>query len=153
MKSCKTTCIEGTVSQRARRCGLISGEKCSTSEQDTSTSVETETSLIRSMLHDESFFPNPHSFEPERYLGYEEKTPLTSTSTLRSMRLKPPQRFADPSFLAFGFGRRICPGMHLADDGIFIAIASTLAVFDILKARDERGNEIIPEVDYVGFLR
>jgi Cytochrome P450 len=34
---------------------------------------------------------------------------------------------------AFGFGKRICPGRHLADATIFIVIASVLSVFDIKK--------------------
>lgn len=43
--------------------------------------------------------------------------------------------------------------MHLADDGIFITIASILAAFDIRKAKDEHGKVIMPMVDYRGFLR
>lgn len=48
---------------------------------------------------------------------------------------------------------RICPGMHLADKSIFIAIASLLAVFDFSKAKDKYGGTIEPEVDYAGFIR
>jgi cytochrome P450 len=33
----------------------------------------------------------------------------------------------------FGFGKRICPGRHLADAMIFIVVASLLSVFDIKK--------------------
>ena len=31
----------------------------------------------------------------------------------------------------FGFGKRICPGRHLADATVFIVIASLLSVFNI----------------------
>lgn len=43
--------------------------------------------------------------------------------------------------------------MHFADNAIFIAVAMILYVFDISKARDENGREIIPEVEYDGFIR
>lgn len=91
---------------------------------------------IWSILHDESIFPEPHEFKPERFF-YQEK---------------PLERISDPSLLAFGFGRRICPGMHLVDNSIFITVASILAVFDITKACDRNGEEITPHVDYSGFI-
>ena len=37
---------------------------------------------------------------------------------------------------------RMCPGKQLADNIIFITIASILSVFRISKQRDELGNEI-----------
>ena len=33
----------------------------------------------------------------------------------------------------FGFGRRVCPGKQFADIEIFLAIAMSLAIFDIKK--------------------
>lgn len=46
---------------------------------------------LRSILHDEREYPNPHSFQPERF--------LTPDGTLRGDVL-------DPLKFAFGFGRR-----------------------------------------------
>lgn len=92
---------------------------------------------VRSILHDEKVFPNPQEFMPERFLDQD----------------KPLERLSDPSLLAFGFGRRICPGMHLADNSIFITVASILAVFNIIKYRDVNGVELTPTVDYSGFIR
>jgi cytochrome P450 len=40
----------------------------------------------------------------------------------------------------FGFGKRICPGRHLADATLFIAIASLLSVFDIKKGNGADGG-------------
>ncbi len=55
--------------------------------------------------------------------------------------------------LAFGAGKRICPGRHLADMTLFIVTASVLSVFNVTKARDENGHEIpvnlVIEVDAV----
>lgn len=39
---------------------------------------------------------------------------------------------------------RICPGKELADSSVFMAVAMSLAVFDVSKARDARGVEIEP---------
>ncbi|KIJ28558.1 hypothetical protein M422DRAFT_37308 [Sphaerobolus stellatus SS14] len=78
------------------------------------------------LMHDPEEYPEPFKFNPERFLPNKEgKVPR------------------DP-FLggAFGFGRRICSGRHLADASIFIMFASILTVFNISKARNEKGNEI-----------
>lgn len=48
---------------------------------------------------------------------------------------------------------RICPGMFFAMNSIFIGIATMLYVFDITKSKDEHGHEIVPEVDFRGFIR
>lgn len=50
----------------------------------------------------------------------------------------------DPS-VAFGFGRRICPGRFIARETLWIAIASILSSFTISAARDENGKELIPD--------
>lgn len=54
---------------------------------------------------------------------------------------------------AFGFGRRVCPGQFMAYESMWIAIASTLAAFNINKTKDEHGVPITPGEDYIeGFL-
>ena len=54
---------------------------------------------------------------------------------------------------AFGFGRRVCPGKYLAYETLWITVASVLAVFDIHRARDERGHERVPAGEYsYGFM-
>jgi hypothetical protein len=45
------------------------------------------------MLHDETDYPEPFSFKPERFL--------------KNGKLNPEVK--DPATAAFGFGRRICP--------------------------------------------
>lgn len=50
--------------------------------------------------------------------------------------------------VAFGYGRRICPGRFMGRATDWLAIASILAAFDISPALDERGKEIIPEEIY-----
>ncbi|KAF8507774.1 cytochrome P450 [Gautieria morchelliformis] len=75
------------------------------------------------ILHDEAVYgPNTDDFNPERFLDPNVKYPNA----------------------AFGYGRRICPGRHLADNSVFIAVASILKVFDITPARDSSTGEEIP---------
>ncbi|KAK7049872.1 hypothetical protein VNI00_005302 [Paramarasmius palmivorus] len=82
------------------------------------------------MTRDEDVYPEPESFVPERF--------MTKNGTCND---------DDLSFI-FGFGRRICPGRHLALASLWGAIASVLAVFDITKAKDENGNDVIFNVVY-----
>lgn len=59
---------------------------------------------------------------------------------------------ADPKQFVFGFGRRICPGLHLADASVWLACAQALAVLSITKEVSAQGKEIVPVVEYVGQL-
>ncbi|EPQ56835.1 cytochrome P450 [Gloeophyllum trabeum ATCC 11539] len=80
------------------------------------------------MLHDPVIFPNPHEFNPDRFLGDEVAVKRSS--------------------VAFGFGRRVCPGMTFAESSVFIAIATALATCEMSDAVDEHGTRISREVTY-----
>ncbi|KAI0316472.1 cytochrome P450 [Amylostereum chailletii] len=83
---------------------------------------------IWAILHDETAFPDPYKFEPERYLG------SNAAAT-----------FPDA---VFGFGRRACPGRYMAHASLWIAIASILATFEICPAVDEQGRELEATEDF-----
>ncbi|KAJ7805524.1 cytochrome P450 [Mycena olivaceomarginata] len=87
---------------------------------------------IWAILHDEAMYPDPYAFKPERFL--------------LDGKLNPSVRSPQASF---GFGRRICPGRHMAISSMWITIASMLAVFDITKAVDEHGQVIEPSYEYL----
>ncbi|KII83625.1 hypothetical protein PLICRDRAFT_148005 [Plicaturopsis crispa FD-325 SS-3] len=65
-----------------------------------------------------------------------------------------PERFLDdegevnPANYAFGFGRRLCPGKHLAENSVFIFVASILSCLDVSPPKDAHGNELPVEVTY-----
>ncbi|KAI5118845.1 hypothetical protein M0805_006164 [Coniferiporia weirii] len=80
-------------------------------------------------LHDPDEYPDPDAFKPERFLGIDRGGSAT----------KMPK---DPSKIAFGFGRRICPGRHMATNSVFIAVSSVLATFDVQAAVGEDGRPI-----------
>lgn len=75
-------------------------------------------------------YPEPHRFNPDRW--------LKDGKLNRAIR--------DPD-VAFGNGRRICPGRFMVYEAMWLTIASLLAVFEITKAKDERGEPITPKDD------
>ncbi|KAF8191472.1 cytochrome P450 [Mycena galopus ATCC 62051] len=87
------------------------------------------------ILHDEAMYPDPYSFKPERYLLDGKLNPAVT----------------DPD-IVFGFGRRICPGRHMATSSVWLSIARILATFDITKAVGEDGQIIEPTYEYFAGL-
>ncbi|KAJ7043052.1 cytochrome P450 [Mycena alexandri] len=83
------------------------------------------------ILHDEAMYPDPYSFKPERWLLDGKLNPA----------------IMDPEMI-FGFGRRICPGRHMAKAHVWLSLASILATFDITKPVDKDGKVIEPNFDY-----
>ena len=81
--------------------------------------------IHRAVLHDPKLYPDPEAFKPDRFLNED--------GTFRDDPLIP---------LAFGAGRRVCPGRHFVDATLFIVTASLLSVFSVTKAKDNNGNEI-----------
>jgi cytochrome P450 len=80
---------------------------------------------FRAILHDPEIYPEPEEFNPERF--------LSNDGSFRD----------DPTIaLAFGVGKRICPGRHFVDATLFIFVSSVLSVFNVTKAIDENGHEI-----------
>lgn len=45
----------------------------------------------------------------------------------------------------FGTGRRLCPGIHIADRSMFIAVSRLLWAFRFENETDELGNKIVPD--------
>ncbi|KDR69688.1 hypothetical protein GALMADRAFT_215050 [Galerina marginata CBS 339.88] len=80
----------------------------------------------RAMLHDPEIYPEPETFNPDRFLTGEGRSP------------QPDPR----SCGAFGFGRRRCPGQEIAENTIWIAIVSIFYAFKITPEKDDHGNEV-----------
>ncbi|KAK0469197.1 cytochrome P450 [Desarmillaria tabescens] len=93
---------------------------------------------IWSLCRESQLYPDPDQFYPERFL-YREK----------ANGMNP-----DPEKYVFGFGRRLCPGLRMADATLFITIARTLTVFSISNVRRDSGVLIKSENDllYSGSL-
>ena len=81
--------------------------------------------------NDPELFPNPRDFDPLRHNPGLSSGEAAAASDVR-----------DRDHWTFGAGRRICPGMHVAERMLFIAMARILWAFDMSKAKDLQGREI-----------
>ncbi|KAJ3511792.1 hypothetical protein NLJ89_g3892 [Agrocybe chaxingu] len=81
------------------------------------------------MLHDPDVYPNPMEFDPERFNNLDSEMDKVKD-------------------LVFGFGRRVCPGMHFAEGTLFAIVSTTLATCKILPGLDTNGKEDIPEFEF-----
>jgi cytochrome P450 len=84
------------------------------------------------MSRDPTIYKDPDEFMPERFLSSQAAGMSNKESTL-----------------PFGFGRRICPGRHMADSSLFLYMACTLSTFNITKATGVDGCPVEPEVEFV----
>ncbi|KAK0385962.1 hypothetical protein NLU13_7136 [Sarocladium strictum] len=71
----------------------------------------------------EADFPEPHEFRPERFM---EERPYPGPW----------------GHSAFGWGRRVCPGMHLGASSVTLNIARILWGFDVTPAKDEKNRDV-----------
>lgn len=79
------------------------------------------------MDSDDQVFENPDDFMPERWIE-NEKLP----------------------FVAFGYGKRVCPGQHIAKRSLFIVISRVLWAYDLTHAY-EKGKRV--EIDPHNIVR
>jgi len=88
-------------------------------------------------LHqDPTMFSHPDTFDPNHYFG---KTALASEYA----------NVADYNardHYGYGVGRRLCPGIHLAERALFITTSKILWAFDIGPGRDDSGNLVEPDI-------
>lgn len=89
----------------------------------------------------EVYYPNPHHFNPLRFLDENVAARVKRTTLAVVVDAKQPGYDdeeiggkAHPSksgHSSFGWGRRICPGANLASNSLYIALAKMLWAFDI----------------------
>ncbi|EGN99391.1 hypothetical protein SERLA73DRAFT_108873 [Serpula lacrymans var. lacrymans S7.3] len=78
------------------------------------------------ILHDEQNYEKPFEFIPERFFD----------------AAKDGKTVLDPREASFGFGRRVCPGKHFADDLLWMLMIHIITSFDITQATDAEGKPI-----------
>ena len=89
------------------------------------------------MHHDAKRFPDPDTFDPDHYKGQMALAPELAASADYESR----------DHYGYGSGRRICPGIHLAERNLFLAIAKLIWAFDIKPGVDQAGKTIEPNFD------
>lgn len=86
--------------------------------------------------HDPERYPKPDNFNPSRYAGQTQLASVYANAGDHTKR----------DHWGNGVGRRICPGIHLAERALFIAIAKLLWGFSIQHKVCIAGNPIPVDV-------
>ncbi|SCZ89951.1 BZ3500_MvSof-1268-A1-R1_Chr1-3g01685 [Microbotryum saponariae] len=81
---------------------------------------------------DPEVYPEPNVFNPDRFIVDDK---LVGT------------KYAERGHHAYGFGRRICPGMHIADRSLFIVFTRMMWACKIEHEVDEHGVPIPVDID------
>ncbi|KZT33281.1 cytochrome P450 [Sistotremastrum suecicum HHB10207 ss-3] len=88
------------------------------------------------MMHNPHDFPDALKFLPERFVERHENGYILRSDV------------QNPEDIGFGFGRRICPGRYFASSWLWVTIATSLGVFEILPEIDPAGNPVLPDLEY-----
>ncbi|KAJ6498248.1 cytochrome P450, partial [Mycena vulgaris] len=84
----------------------------------------------RAMTLDPNIYADPFEYNPTRFLPKSDSRGEPHTSA------------------TWGFGRRICPGRHLANASLWMAMATMLAKLDISTTVGPDGKEVTPKVEF-----
>lgn len=105
------------------------------------------------MNREASVFPDPDVFRPERYLdetGTKDYVPSYTHIEVRArLHLIPDWAITNnwKGHTTFGYGRRKCIGINVANNTLFMHIATMLWAFDIEKGKDSNGRIFTPDID------
>ncbi|KAJ7444604.1 cytochrome P450, partial [Mycena galericulata] len=93
------------------------------------------------IYHDPALYDDPDDFIPDRYLLTEHGTKLgVDGSSLRET-------------LAFGAGRRLCPGIHLAENSININAMNLVWAFNFESDIDADGNPVKTDTSQAAYVK
>jgi cytochrome P450 family 619 len=88
------------------------------------------------MQHDPAQFKDPDVFDPDHYAGC-----TTLATELANGAWEKRDHYG------YGAGRRFCPGAHLAERNLFLAMAKLVWAFETVPGRDAEGREVKVDTD------
>ncbi|KAI0200232.1 cytochrome P450 [Astrocystis sublimbata] len=91
----------------------------------------------RAIHNDAAHYPDPHIFDPVRWVHDTQETGQAATN----------HDFLQRGHFAFGAGRRLCQGIHVAERSLFLAMARLLWAFDFRPAVDSVTGREVPVAD------
>ena len=97
---------------------------------------------INALHWDEQRYDEPFRFKPERYLDHPHRSAVYANSGDAKER----------DHYTFGAGRRICPGIHLAENGLFLAVANLIWAYDFRPPLGLDGQEEAMDISDEAFL-
>jgi len=89
---------------------------------------------IWAMHHNEKEFPGSNDFNPDRYLKWPKLAPEYAVGA----------DYHNRDHYGYGAGRRMCPGLHLAERNMWRIVAKLLWAFDISEPVNPITGEVIP---------
>ncbi|CAO3645241.1 unnamed protein product [Cunninghamella blakesleeana] len=88
-------------------------------------------SSMTAMHYNSDVYEDPTTFNPDRFLNYSRTISASANDSIESR-----------DQYNFGWGRRICPGIYLAEVEMFYVVTRMVALTSIAKGLDKNGNEI-----------
>ena len=92
---------------------------------------------VYAIHNDPQRYPEPRRFDPARFAHDKQSAFDAAVNADVSQR----------DHFTFGAGRRICPGMHVAERSLFLAIARIMWAFEIRPVKDRDGRDVLPDPD------
>uniref|UniRef100_A0AAU7PIR7 Cytochrome P450 CYP 1 n=1 Tax=Asarum sieboldii TaxID=76098 RepID=A0AAU7PIR7_9MAGN len=104
-------------------------------EQGTSVTLN-----LYAVLHDPKVWIEPHKFNPDRFLISRGEEDEDNEGAMKGM---------ERSFLPFGAGRRVCPGMELAKIHVALILANLVKSFEWLSAVEGQLPDLTEDLTFI----
>ncbi|KAF5350311.1 hypothetical protein D9758_012796 [Tetrapyrgos nigripes] len=106
---------------------------------------------VWAIMHDPTLYPDPFTFNPDRFFNLGVDSPKSEDALLSDpyTTTKPVQQVnPDPRNFAFGFGKRVCPGIQFAETSLLLCMASILSRMDISLPVASKDIHQVPKIDF-----
>ena len=129
--------IRAVIKEILRMCPVSTSglrHSASTDVQYAGTTFPKDTILVANVnaLHwDPNRFEDPFVFKPERYLNHPQRSAYYANQADVEAR----------DHFTFGMGRRVCPGIHIGENGLFLAVSNLIWAYQFKPPIGPDGNE------------